>query len=188
MLAEGRRRAFPTSNGMWGSDPAANFAAQFLGSGTEIAALGQLVLALVLGAIIGIERSLAGKSAGMRTYGLVAMGACLLTVMSVLITSRYLGFAALDLFRIVEGIIVGIGFIGTGLIVLRGSHPTGLTTAAGIWVAAAVGVAVGFELYILAVGTTFLTILIFAVLWWIEEKLERRFATAHRARVNSAEE
>ncbi|HEY4511187.1 MAG TPA: MgtC/SapB family protein [Candidatus Paceibacterota bacterium] len=148
----------------------------FEGGATEMTAVWQILLALILGACIGLERSVAGKNAGMRTYALVSMGSCLLTSLTVLVAPRYLGIGDVDPFRIAAAIVMGIGFIGTGLVIHKGEHPVGLTTAAGIWVTAAIGITVGFELYLLAINAAILTLFIFTVLSFVETKLEKKFA------------
>lgn len=152
------------------------WAAQGFGSGSEIIALIQLVVAVILGALIGLERSVAGKHVGMRTYALVALGACLFTVAGELLARQYAGVMALDPSRIAAGVVMGIGFIGTGLVVMRDTaHPLGLTTAAGVWVAAGVGVAIGFHLYILGIGATVLSLLIFRSFASLERNFEKKF-------------
>ena len=128
---------------------------------------GQLLTALILGMLIGTERTLAGKTAGLRTYGLVAMGSCLFIVVSLGLKDS-LGISSSDISRIVAGIITGIGFLGAGVIILRDQTLVGLTTAAGLWVASGIGVAVGFQLYEIALYTTLLTLLTFTVFWFIE--------------------
>ncbi|MCR4274487.1 MAG: MgtC/SapB family protein [Candidatus Campbellbacteria bacterium] len=127
----------------------------------------QLLTALVLGMLIGAERTLAGKTAGLRTYGLVAMGSCLFIVVSLGLKDS-LGVSGADVMRVVAGIITGIGFLGAGVIILRDQTLVGLTTAAGLWVASGIGVAIGFKLYEIAFYTTFLTLLTFTVFWFIE--------------------
>lgn len=144
-------------------------------SGAELQAIVEVSIAALLGAFIGIERSLAGKIAGMRTYALVSMGSCLLTVVSILVTSRYIGVTMFDPLRVTAGIVMGIGFIGSGLLGKNENQPTGLTTSAGVWVAAAVGIAVAFGYHALAIATTIFTILIFGGFSKIEEGMEKRF-------------
>lgn len=117
--------------------------------------LGKLILAAALGFIMAYERRTHGKGAGMRTFGMIATGSCLFTLVSIY------GFAGADPARIAAQIVTGIGFIGAGVIWKNGSDIVGITTAAGVWVAAAVGMAVAVGLYFLAVITTLLTILIF---------------------------
>jgi len=127
-----------------------------------------LLLAVVFGAILGIERNLAGKGAGTRTYALVSLGSALFVNISRLVIAQSVDSLNFDPLRMASQIIVGIGFIGAGLVVLRGGHLTGVTTAAGLWVSAGVGTACGFELYSLALFTTGLALFIFTVLWLFE--------------------
>lgn len=135
----------------------------------------QLGLAAILGLLLGAERSIAGKTAGMRTFALVSLGSCLFVITSVIITTQYLGKVNFDPMRVSAAIITGVGFIGAGLIVFRQNILRGLTTAAGLWVAAGVGAAVGFGLYTLAVFTTLVTLLIFTAVWFVEDRLKHRF-------------
>ena len=133
----------------------------------------QLFLALLLGALVGTERSAAQKVAGMRTYGLVSLGACLFTLISIAPSLAYLAEnIELDPFRIAGNIVVGVGFLGAGLIFARNERVTGLTTAAGLWVAAAIGVAVGFGLYAIAIFTVVLMLIVFRFFWSIEERVK----------------
>ncbi|MBI5147670.1 MAG: MgtC/SapB family protein [Parcubacteria group bacterium] len=132
---------------------------------------GQLSLAVFLGALIGIERRIAGKRAGMRTYALVSMGSALFSIISAVAFSEFIGRTNFDPARIVSQIVVGVGFIGAGTVIFQRSSIHGLTTAAGIWVAAGIGTAVGLKLYSLAVFATILTIVVFIILWLIEKKL-----------------
>ena len=142
---------------------------------TTIAIFIQLGIAAGLGLALGAERSIAGKSAGMRTFALVSLGSCMFTIMSVLVTTEYLGKVNFDPMRVTAAIITGIGFIGTGLILFRQNLLRGLTTAAGLWVAAGVGIAVGFGLLAIAVYTTLLTLFIFTAVWFVEAKLKVYF-------------
>jgi putative Mg2+ transporter-C (MgtC) family protein len=135
----------------------------------------QLGLATFLGLTLGMERSIAGKAAGMRTFALVALSACMFVIMSVLVTTEYLGLVNFDPMRIPAAIITGIGFIGTGIIIFHSNVMRGLTTAAGLWVAAGVGASIGFGLYAIAIFTTLLTLLIFTAVWFAEDKLKREF-------------
>ncbi|MDP2650184.1 MAG: MgtC/SapB family protein [bacterium] len=135
----------------------------------------QLGLATLLGLLLGTERSVAGKAAGMRTFALVSLSACLFVVISVLVTTEYLGRVNFDPMRVPAAIITGIGFIGTGIIIFRSNVMRGLTTAAGLWVAAGVGVAVGLGLYAIAIFATLMTLLIFTAVWFAEDMLKRNF-------------
>lgn len=131
----------------------------------------QLILAVLLGLIIGVERELAHKSAGMRTHALVAMGAALFSIISSAFDAPNV-----DPTRIAAQIVTGIGFLGAGIIIFHGARIQGLTTAAGIWVAAAIGMAIGFKFYVTAIFATLLAVLVFAILWPIGEWLESKFA------------
>jgi uncharacterized membrane protein YhiD involved in acid resistance len=113
----------------------------------QVTALLRVALAGLVAGLIGLERELAGKAAGIRTYGLVGVGAAMFTV-----TAIY-GFGSLDYAsRIVGGVITGIGFLGAGAILHTKVHIVGLTTAAGLWVAAGVGLAIGSGMYLIGVG------------------------------------
>ncbi|KKT84183.1 MAG: Mg2+ transporter-C (MgtC) family protein [Candidatus Giovannonibacteria bacterium GW2011_GWC2_44_9] len=129
----------------------------------------QLTLAAVLGMAIGFEREHRRKPAGLRTYTLVAIGAALFTILS---SASVLG-TAFDPARIAANIVVGIGFIGGGLIFRKGEHMEGLTTAAGLWATAAIGMAAGFGLYAIAVYATILTLLVLWALRSLENKIHQ---------------
>jgi putative Mg2+ transporter-C (MgtC) family protein len=144
-------------------------------AGPEFVPFIQMSLALLFGMILGIERVFAGRTAGPRTYGLVAVGACLATLVSIMGIGNYNGYLG-DQVRIVASVITGVGFIGAGLIVFRDSKISGLTTAAGIWVAAIIGIAVGFKLYLIAFFTTFLTLFVFSIMWRLENIFKQVFA------------
>ena len=101
----------------------------------------------VLGAIIGYERDLRGKVAGVRTHFLVALGACLFMIISLY---GFEGAARFDAARVAAGVVGGLGFLGGGII-MKNKHVSGLTTATGIWVTGAIGLAMGGGLYELAV-------------------------------------
>lgn len=133
----------------------------------------RLFVALVLGALLGFERLIAGKEAGMRTFGLVAVGSCLFVVTGEMVIRDYSGMYGFDPLRIASSVVTGIGFIGAGLIIFQ-QELKGLTTAAAMWVASAIGIAVGFKLYVLAVFTTFLTLFVCVGLWFVERFLERK--------------
>jgi putative Mg2+ transporter-C (MgtC) family protein len=107
----------------------------------QLAMVGRLVLAALLGAFVGIEREIRGYPAGVRTIALVALGSALFTEVSSLTGEED---------RIAAGIVTGIGFLGAGVIFREGYTVRGITTAATIWSAAAVGMAVGRELYLAA--------------------------------------
>lgn len=133
----------------------------------------RLFIALILGMIIGTERVWAHKTAGMRTYALVSMGAALFIIISEMISIRYLNIGGFDPTRIASQIIVGIGFLGTGSIMLQGSRLKGLTTASGLWITAGIGMAAGLGFFQLAIITTILILFVFIVLWFLEEQLKK---------------
>lgn len=131
----------------------------------------QLFLAVVLGALIGLERQMAGKTAGVRTYALVALGSALFSYISKFGFTEFWGVPGFDPSRIASQIVVGVGFIGAGLIVFHSERVRGLTTAAGLWVSAAIGMAIGFRLYRIGIFTTILTLAVFVILWIFEQKV-----------------
>src|SRR6201996_2564142 len=117
--------------------------------------LGELGLALLLSAIIGFERELRQKSAGLRTHTLIGFGSALFMLVSKYGFTDVLGeHVVLDPSRVAAQIVSGIGFIGGGLIFVRRDLVRGLTTAAGVWLTAAVGAAAGASLPVLAIATT----------------------------------
>lgn len=130
-----------------------------------------LLLALFLGICLGLERSFAKKTAGMRTYGLVSMGACLFVLVSRLIAPGT-DLGSPGQLYVLQGLIVGIGFIGGGAIMHNHSHnkdhTSGITTAAGLWMTAGIGATVGFGYAPLAIFATILTLFVFTVLWFLE--------------------
>jgi putative Mg2+ transporter-C (MgtC) family protein len=139
---------------------------------------GQLVLATLLGALVGLEREISKKAAGMRTFALVSLGAAFFTIISIMASEKfYSGEYFFDIFRIPSQIVLGVGFLGAGLIIFHRSQLHGLTTAAGLWVAAAIGMAVGFKLYLLAVFTTFLVVLILVFFWFIEARIVKKLTS-----------
>lgn len=132
----------------------------------------QLAVAFFLGAILGLERLIARKEAGMRTFGIVAIASCLFVVVGELIAHRYVGTFNLDPLRMASSVVTGIGFIGAGLIIFQ-HELKGLTTAATLWAASAIGVAIGFELYSIALFATFLVLFVCVGIWHFERFIER---------------
>lgn len=139
----------------------------------------KLILASLLGLAIGAERTIAGKNAGMRTFALVSLGSALFVVMSEEINRTYLGSVNFDPMRISAGIITGVGFIGAGMIFSKDDLLKGLTTAAGLWAVAGIGMAVGFGLYTLSIFATLLVLFILTALWFLEEKVRIELHTKH---------
>ena len=122
----------------------------------------KLFIALVCGTVIGLEREMSDKAAGLRTHILVCLGACLFGMLGLELVAEYKNA---DILRLAQGLLIGIGFLGAGVIAKEGASIKGLTTAAGIWMMGAIGLAVGVGSYQIAlVGTVFgfITIAIFA--------------------------
>jgi len=130
----------------------------------QLEAVVRLALAGVLGALLGYEREAHGRPAGLRTYILVSLGACLFTLVSIL------GFPGSEESRVAAQIVTGIGFIGAGTIIQAQAGVRGVTTAAGIWAIAAVGMAAGTGLYLLAIVTALGA---FLVLQFVRVKVDR---------------
>jgi putative Mg2+ transporter-C (MgtC) family protein len=114
----------------------------------------RLILAACLGAIIGYQRERSGKPAGLRTHGLISMGAAMFTA------AGELAFSGGDPSRMAAALVAGVGFLGAGAILHRHQRTEGLTTAATMWVVAAIGMAAGAGLYVIASATALLTLII----------------------------
>lgn len=129
-------------------------------------AMFRLTLALVLGALVGLERERGERAAGIRTHALVALGSCLVMIVSTFGFADILGTPSvvLDPSRIAAQVISGIGFLGAGTILLRKEIIKGLTTAAAIWVVAAIGLACGCGLWLEAVAATLLMMIVLVAL------------------------
>ena len=136
----------------------------------------KLILALLLGGVIGTERAVVARQvAGTRTFGLVALGSCLFVVTANYVDMAFLGIVNFDPMHIAGAIITGIGFIGGGLIIFRGQTLHGVTTAAGLWMVAAVGVAVGFGMYSVAIFSSILVLGVFTGMWYLENRFKHWF-------------
>jgi putative Mg2+ transporter-C (MgtC) family protein len=139
---------------------------------TNIIVFFNLLGALILGLIVGYERSYHGRAAGMRTYGLVCMASAALTVIAGYPSFWFGGqvdtYLAGDPTRVIQGIVTGIGFLGAGVIMRDGLNISGLTTAASIWTCSAIGIMVGIGFYAAAITLTLLSAL---CMMWIS-KLE----------------
>ncbi len=131
-----------------------------------------LLFAVILGGAIGLEREINGKPAGLRTNIIICLGATAFTLVA-----RRLGleFHSPDApGRVAAGIVTGVGFLGAGALIQEGSGIHGLTTAAGIWLVASIGVACGMGYYLLATLTTFLALVALFGLMPITRKIRRR--------------
>ena len=134
---------------------------------------------MVLGAVIGYERKRKGQIAGVRTFSLIAMGATLAMILSIYVPQEYLGLKNGDPGRIAAQVVSGIGFLGAGAIIQMKGSVRGLTTAAGIWMVAALGLTVGVGMYVIA---TVATILILFILW-VLERIEHRMSANFESRI-----
>lgn len=131
----------------------------------------KLTVAVLLGMIIGAERLLVHKEAGMKTHALVSMGSALFILVSELMAQKYISLPGFNPTLIASNVIVGIGFLGAGMIMFRDSRTRGLTTAGGLWVTAGIGMACGFGLFNLAIISTILVLLIFVLLNILEKPI-----------------
>ncbi len=130
-----------------------------MGPISEAEALLRLGLAAGLGALLGLEREEADKPAGVRTFSLVALGSALFSVIGIMM------FGVNDAgARIPAQIVTGVGFLGAGTIIVQRGNVVGLTTAAGIWAAAAVGMGFGFGLYILSAGGVVIMLVVLRII------------------------
>lgn len=119
----------------------------------------RLIIAFLLGGIIGLEREKKGRSAGLRTHILVSLGSTLVMLVAIYLFETYKNVVALDPGRIAVGVVTGIGFLGAGTIIRNPEKSTGLTTAASIWVSAVIGLAVGCGYFSVAIIATILVVL-----------------------------
>ena len=141
----------------------------------EIDIICQLLLATLLGALIGLEREIKKKGAGLQTYSLVSLATCLFAIILFQFLNLFSGKDTIfNLVGLIQAVAIGLGFIGAGVIFRHPSGIVGLTTAAGLWMAGAIGIATGAKLYFLAIFSTLLTLLILAGFGLLEEKLFER--------------
>jgi putative Mg2+ transporter-C (MgtC) family protein len=133
----------------------------------NLAAMGA---AVILGGVVGLERELRGRWAGMRTHMIVCLGAALF----ILAMTSYPNVQSSDVSRVIQGLVAGIGFLGAGTILklTEKTEVKGLTTAASIWLAAAVGVACGLKLYPLAISAVVLALIVLEALRFVERAID----------------
>lgn len=157
-----------------------NFIAEI--SGTEVtitSAIFKLCLSLILGCVVGLERKRKGQIAGVRTFALISMGATLAMLISIYVPQVYLGLKNGDPGRIAAQVVTGVGFLGAGAIIQMKGSVKGLTTAAGIWMVATLGMAVGVGMYVLSIVATILILFILVQL----EKFEHRIKIGSETRI-----
>lgn len=119
----------------------------------------RLIISMLLGMVIGAERKRKGQTAGIRTFALISMGACLAMLLSIYVPQEYMGLKNGDPGRIAAQVITGIGFLGGGAMIQMRGTVKGLTTAAGIWITAIIGMAVGIGMYLVSFTATCLVLL-----------------------------
>ncbi|MFH1593551.1 MAG: MgtC/SapB family protein [Candidatus Omnitrophota bacterium] len=130
----------------------------------------RLFIALVCGTAIGLEREIRDKAAGLRTHILVCLGAALFGMLGMTLAAKN---SNTDILRLVQGLLIGVGFLGGGVIFREGSTVKGLTTAAGIWVMGAIGMAVGVGSYQIALVGTIFTLITLAIFGMFERVLKK---------------
>lgn len=133
----------------------------------------RLVTSVILCGAIGLERELRGRSAGFRTHILVGLSSCLLMVISIFVAQGFGESHVFDPGRIAAGVVTGIGFLGAGTIIRSGEAVKGLTTAASLWAAMAVGLAVGGGFYLSAYVATALILITLLVLSKVERNISK---------------
>ena len=152
--------------------------AELLGE-VGLAILLRLGAALVVGGLIGLERSYHGRAAGFRTHALVCLSTSLLMLVTVYEAQWFPPISqarvTMDPTRMAQGIMTGIGFLGAGAIIRDGVSVRGLTTAASIWITAAIGILVGVGFYLPAVAATGLTLGTLSLFRWIENRIPVQF-------------
>jgi putative Mg2+ transporter-C (MgtC) family protein len=152
----------------------------------ELVIVGRLTGALIIGAMIGFERSFHGRPAGFRTHALVCLASALLMLVTVYqlhwMTEVPLDTIRADPTRMAQGIMTGIGFLGAGVIFKEGLSVRGLTTAASIWVTSAIGVLIGIGFWYPAILGAVATLLVLAVFRFVEAKLPSEFYAHHMLR------
>jgi putative Mg2+ transporter-C (MgtC) family protein len=150
----------------------------------ELVIVGRVLLALVLGGLIGMERTIHGRPAGFRTHALVCLTSALLMI-ALIYQARWLGEVTVDAIsagssRMAQGIMTGIGFLGAGVIFKEGLTVRGLTTAASIWITAAIGILVGIGFYFVAVLGAAAALAVLALFLALERKMPAEFYMYHQ--------
>ena len=133
----------------------------------------RLLVALILGAIVGLERERQERAAGLRTVTMVSLGSCLFTIVGAY------GFPNTDPSRVAAQIVTGVGFLGAGAILRQGTDVRGLTTAASIWVVAAIGMVIGFGSFWIGIFTTVLVLVTLVAIRPLERRMFHRQEGRH---------
>jgi len=127
-----------------------------------------MLVSTFLGTLVGFERQMGRKAAGLRTHVLVCLGSTMFTLLTLHAAKEFTGPNSLDPTRIIHGVITGVGFLGAGSILRQEGYVHGLTTAASIWMVAAIGTTVGLHAYGLAVIGTILALVVLEGFRWVE--------------------
>ena len=130
-----------------------------------------MLVSTLLGTVVGFERQVGRKPAGLRTHTLVCMGSTLFVLLTEHSITAFGGGRNVDPTRIIHGVVTGVGFLGAGSIIRQEGFVHGLTTAASVWMVAAIGVAVGCRAYTLAVTGAVLALVVLEGYRWIEHLL-----------------
>jgi len=133
----------------------------------------KLIMAVGMGLLVGAERLLVHKDAGMKTHALVSLGSAVFVLVSEALVQKYMNLPGLNPVMIPSQIIVGIGFLGAGSIMIYGTRLRGLTTAGGLWVTAGIGMAAGFGFFNLAFIVTILVLLILIIVNILEKPIKK---------------
>jgi putative Mg2+ transporter-C (MgtC) family protein len=139
----------------------------------------RLIIATILSALIGVERQVHGKAAGIRTNALVGLGSAAMTLSGILIAASSTSSTVVDPTRMASIIIQGIGFIGAGAIIQASGAVRGLTTAATLWVVAGIGIACGFGLWEVALMVTLLVLILLIIFRYIDAEAEKLDTCIH---------
>lgn len=133
----------------------------------------RLLLAFIAGGVIGLERERSNKFAGFRTHILVSVGSCVATITSLQLFFQYQDMSNLDPARLTAQILSGIGFLGAGTIIKTSNGVVGLTTAAGIWFTACIGISIGYGYYFIGSVSSMILILVVYILKFIDSSLKK---------------
>lgn len=140
---------------------------------TTIEIITRVAVAIGLGTALGLERTWAGKTAGMRTYSMITLGSTIFVIISNTIIQSLTNPLIATPLMIPAAVITGTGFIGAGLIIFQENKISGLTTAAGLWVASGIGIASGFGFFSVAIIATVGALIIFTLMWFVENLLKK---------------
>ena len=133
----------------------------------------RLLVTLILCGLVGFEREVHGRAAGLRTHILVGLGACLIMLTSLYVFDIYSDVANVDPTRIAAGVVTGIGFLGAGAIIRYGEAVKGLTTAATLWIVSAIGLSIGCGFYIAGLAASVFVLVVLIVLRRFETVLHK---------------